>query len=88
MITETLQTLETILSRNNRIILVGDFNCREVDWEGLDAGTNEGTRGSKLLNLMMENLLTQHIKENTRIRGQDVPSRLDLIYTNLTIKIK
>lgn len=45
-------------------------------WENFDAGYDEGTRGSKLLKRVTENLMTQWIQEHTRYRGEDIPSRL------------
>ena len=35
-----------------------------------------------LLDLVMNNIMTQWIKENTRFRGNEEPSRLDLLLTN------
>ena len=78
---ETLETLEKVIRESNRLLLCGDFNCKEVDWEGMDSGCEEGGWGDKLLELVTDNALVQHIQETTRERGSDNPSRLDLVFT-------
>ena len=37
--------------------------------------------GRKIFDLMMENMMEQRVKENTRYRGEDEPARLDLVLT-------
>ena len=78
---DSVATIQRLIDRKNRIIVMGDFNCGEVDWENMDAGNNEESWGNRLMELVMENTLTQIIKEKTRIRGEDEPSRLDLVFT-------
>ena len=78
---ETLVSLERIIRRSERILLCGDFNCKEVDWEGMEPGYEESSWGAKFFEQMTENALFQHIKEATRARGSDNPSRLDLVFT-------
>ena len=78
---ETLRSLERIIRGSDRILLCGDFNCKEVDWEGLEPGCEEGSWGGQFFEQMTENALFQHIKETTRARGNNNPSRLDLIFT-------
>ena len=38
-------------------------------------------RGDKVLELMTENALFQHVKDTTREQGDDSPSKLDLVFT-------
>ena len=78
---ETADALRQLLQRRNRLLLTGDFNCKEVDWECMDAGNNASSWGNILLEIITDNFLTQHIKEHTRVRGEDEPSRLDLTFT-------
>ncbi|MPC66105.1 hypothetical protein E2C01_060249 [Portunus trituberculatus] len=73
---ETLQTLEKLTRGSNRILPCGGFNCKEVDWEGMKSGCEEGSWGAKVFSQMTENALYQHIREPTRVRGEDNPSRL------------
>ena len=70
------------MERNPSHILVsGDFNFKEIDWE------NEYVRGNhQHISLFMETLqdlfLKQHVTEPTRYRNGEEPSLLDLIITN------
>ena len=57
-----------------------DFDCREVNWETFESG-GENAWGNRLLRLTMNNTMVQWITENTRFRGEDKPSRLDLLFT-------
>ena len=78
---ETLETLEKLIRGQNRILLCGDFNCKEVDWESMEPKCEEGSWGARVFEQMTDNALYQHIKETTRVRGDDNPSRLDLVFT-------
>lgn len=81
MLKDTQTSLETIMKQRTELILVGDFNCKEVDWENWQTEGSGNTWGSVLLDMAMENLLIQWVKETTRFRGDDQPSRLDLVFT-------
>ena len=81
LMTDTLKVIQSLFQERGRLILVGDFNCKEVCWETMDEGTNEETWGAKLMDLTTRYMVTQQVEETTRIRGGDEPSRLDLIFT-------
>ena len=70
-----------MVQEKGKVLLAGDFNCKDVDWENLKCGGEQETWGIKFLDLMMENMMTQEIKENTRYRGDDAPALLDLVLT-------
>ena len=55
--------------------MMGDFNCKEVCWKKWHTGREESWDG------LLLDLVTQGIKENTRFRGNEEPSRLDLLLT-------
>ena len=59
---------------------MGDFNCCEGNWEMFESG-GENTWGNRLLRLTMNNTMIQWVAENTRFRGENKPSRLDLLFT-------
>ena len=84
MAENTIQSLKTLLNRmeekSKRIILTGDFNSN-INWNTLDVKSYESCWDQKLLDLVQEFFLTQHVKENTRKRGPEDPSLLDLIFT-------
>ena len=58
---------------------MADFNCSEVNWETFES-RGENTWGNRLLRLTMNNTIIQWVTEKTRFRGEDKPSRLNLIY--------
>ena len=78
---ETLSEMENLLNHCDNLTIMGDFNCREVNWEEWTTEGIDESWGSKMLKLAMENTLTQWIAEKTRFRGDDKPSRLDLVFT-------
>ena len=77
---DTLNRLKDELSKKDKMVLVGDFNCKEVVWEDFEV-VNGNEWGEELLNMVIDNLMTQWVCEPTRYRGDDVPTRLDLIFT-------
>ncbi|XP_050725009.1 uncharacterized protein LOC127002828 [Eriocheir sinensis] len=81
MIEDTIQSLSRLLKANKRVLLVGDFKCKEVNWETFESGGNETAWGERFLRLTMENLMMQWVTENTRYRNDDEPVRLDLVPT-------
>ena len=76
VIEDILESLEKIIKSSQRVTLVGDFNCSEVNWAMFKSG-GENTWGNKLLRQTM----IQWVTENTRFRREDKPSRLDLLFT-------
>lgn len=55
-------------------------NCKEACWEEWCTEGGEYSWGGRILHLPM-NIKTQWNKENTRYRGKEEPSRLDLRLT-------
>lgn len=81
MIEDVIHGLSSELKERGRVILLGDFNCKEINWDNYESGVGDEAWGEKFLNLMMENMMEQKVKENTRYRGEDEPARLDLVLT-------
>ena len=84
---DSLDTLKHLLQRaenkSQEIILTGDFNCA-IDWNKLEAIYKPHITkrwNEHILDLVTEFCLHQHVKDNTRARGTDNPSMLDLIFT-------
>ena len=78
--------LNRLFQNEGRVVLVGDFNCGKVDWESMDTNIeeeneNEKTWDEKLLDVVSMNMITQHVKQATRFRGEDTPTKLDLVFT-------
>ena len=72
--------LQVTEDKSKRLVLTGDFNCH-IDWENLEVSNTDNQWNSKLLETSQDFFLTQHILQNTRIRGIDQPSTLDLVFT-------
>ncbi len=80
MLTKTLKSLERVVKSSENVILMGDFNCK-VCWEEWCTDGGEETLGAKILNLAMENTMTQWIGKETRYQCNEEPSRFDLVLT-------
>ena len=80
MLADTTHYLKKVIKESDNIITLGDFNCKEVNWEEWET-ESETSWGNTLLNIAMSNVMTQWIQEPTRYRGDDTPARLDLLLT-------
>ena len=76
----TIERMREEISKKDKVVLMGDFNCKEVVWEDFEV-INGSEWGEELLTMITDNLMTQWVKEPTRCRGEDVPTRLDLMFT-------
>lgn len=74
--------LDSIMKTCNKLMIMGDFNCIKVNWEDWMMSERDKVRENALLKLMMENIIIHLVSDYTRYRGQDKPSRLDLVSTN------
>ena len=62
------------------MLLMGDFNCSGIDWTNqltVDQDTN--SLNNKLIETLRDCYLEEVITENTRARGSNIPSLLDLV---------
>ena len=75
---ETIYTASQ-LNKDN-ILLMGDFNCSGIKWEDIST-TDQNTESLsfKLIETIRDCFLHQVIMENTRARGTNNPSLLDLV---------
>ena len=60
-------------------IILGDFNRRKIDWTN---ETSNDTDDEHFLEAVRDGYFTQHVMEETRARGTNQPSILDLIFTS------
>ena len=81
MLKDTYKCLKNMIENSDNIIMMGDFNCKEVCWEEWYTRGGEESCVGILLDLVMNNIMTQYIKYNTGFRGNEEPSRLDLLLT-------
>ena len=54
----TCKCLKNMIENSDTITMIGDFNCKEVCWDEWFTGGEESC-GSILLDLVMNNILTQ-----------------------------
>ncbi len=78
---EVLTSLGNMLRRDKKILLLGDFNCKNINWEVMEVCENGGQWGEELLQMAMVNTLDQWTNEYTRFRGEEEPAMLDLVFT-------
>lgn len=84
LLSETKEWLVKKIKENNKIVIMGDFNCKEINWEEWNTRGGEDSWEDKVLKLAMNNIMTQWVEENTRYRGGEEPSRLDLVLSKET----
>ena len=88
---DTKSALSKILDRSAKIVLMGNFNCKEVRWEDWSTQGGESSWGSALLDVTMEHAMTQWIQQETRFESDEQLSRLDLVFMkepNIVSEIK
>ena len=78
---EVLKFLEDILTNDKKILLLGDFNCKNINWEEMEVYENAGQWGEDVLQMAMVYTMDQWVNEFTRYRGGEEPSMLDLVFT-------
>src|SRR5579872_2373665 len=78
-----LNLLDTI-SRSSRddIIMIGDFNYKNIDWLNHVAYTHSTVSEKQFVSNLQDNLLPQHVTFPTGARGPDIPSTLDFVISN------
>ncbi|XP_069142291.1 uncharacterized protein [Argopecten irradians] len=66
----------------SHILLLGDFNYKEIDWKNQISLSGLNNPATKFLEATRDNFLIQHVTSPTRYRVNQTPSTLDLIFTN------
>ena len=80
---EGVETLPDIVGE--KMIWMGDFNARHEKWydNGSKGRSSTDKKGRDLLRWMKARGMTEKgRKEHTRKRGLELPSKIDLIFTN------
>ena len=76
-----LECLADMMRKDRKVLLMGDFNCKGVNWKEMEGSGTKGSWSEEMLKLAMENTLDQWVEDFTRLRGEDEPSMLDLVFT-------
>ena len=69
-------------SNPSHILILGDFNFKEINWDLFNCNVNETHPAYKFLECVRDCYLFQHVKQPTRFRDGQEPSILDLVLTN------
>ena len=86
---ENLNNLLKAITKKNysHRCIVGDFNYRDINWNNWTTPHGPESKEAKFIETVRDCFLQQHIKESTRIRGNDDPSTLDLVLTEEVAQI-
>ena len=57
------------IAGKNRLLMLGDFNVPNIDWVNYTTKTGARRIERDFLGAVTDNIMYQHVKENTRIRG-------------------
>ena len=75
--------IEVAIKGRSHVLLVGDFNHPEVDWENETTPNNSDHKASIFMEkVIRDNFLYQHVKRPTHYRGEQTPTLIDLVLTN------
>lgn len=76
-----LALLASLFDSPLRFVLVGDLNAGHVNWDTLSCGGPSAFFDTKLVTLVQDSLVFQHVRAPTRHRSDAPPSLLDVIIT-------
>ena len=68
--------------RQSHKLFMGDFNFRDINWSDMTTASNEQHNSTLFIESIRDSFLFQHVTKPTRIRENNEPSILDLIFTN------
>ena len=78
-----IQLLKKVSEQHtSHLLIVGDFNCKDINWDALSTVATETSIQSRLLDVTCAQGWTQHVKTETRFRMGQKSSLLDLVITN------
>lgn len=72
---EELKSINNMVKKSNKVLLVVDFNSKEINWGEMEERGDTSSRSEELLTTMTMNTMDQWVKE-TRYR-EDRLSQLD-----------
>lgn len=59
------QSTARIINKSENTILMGNFNCKKFDWQNLSTEGSEESWSSKLLSMVIDNVMTVDRKRQT-----------------------
>ena len=73
--------IEIQMIKHDHIIIAGDFNFKQINWETREVSGNPGCYAYQIFDSINDLFLEEMVKQPTRFRGTDNPSALDWILT-------
>jgi hypothetical protein len=64
------------------LVVMGDFNWKEIDWNTMTAKAGDEHITHKFIECIRDCFIHQHVDFPTRYREGNIPSTLDLVFTN------
>ncbi len=77
-----LNTVIRQLSTPSHVLICGDFNHPEINWDLLMSTKSEEHKSSQFLTAIQDSFLFQHVDQPTHHRADQEPTLIDLILTN------
>ena len=75
--------IKNAIQGRTHILLTGDFNHPEIDWENETSLQNDNHKATIFFESVVRgNFLYQHVKSPTHYRAEQTPTLIDLILTN------
>ena len=68
--------------KHDHLMITGDFNLKQIDWETNSVRGEANSYQYEVFDCINDLFLTEVIKEPTRFRGTNTPSKLDWVLTN------
>ena len=78
---QTTQLIASAAKNNPNLIIAGDFNFKEIDWENEYAPPDKPHQAVFIQGLQ-DDFLHQHVTEPTRYRDNEIPNILDLVLSS------
>ena len=80
-LSELISTVST--RQESHVILIGDFNIPEIDWDKLHVEAPSNHLAHTFLDALQSTDMFQHVRDPTRYRGGQTANVLDLVITNI-----
>ena len=76
------QGLQFITKDRSHVLITGDFNYPEIDWEDGTSPQETENKATIFMEAVRDAFLIQHVSEPTHCRGDQTAIILDLVFTN------
>ena len=80
--------ISNITTRRSQVLMMGDFNLPEINWDDLTAPGRGDNKANTFLNTIRDTFMFQHVKSPTHYRGDQDSTLIDLIFTSEEGSIK